>query len=81
MYWLMICIGIAILEMMSLTAFHLIGSTIDVKGFLYEPFVLLLIGYALLVIGGIGALDNDIMNARHKNRSHTKNRNVKDKGY
>ncbi|WP_447971459.1 DUF3955 domain-containing protein [Nitrospira sp. M1] len=77
----MIFIGFAILGMMSLTAFHLIGSTIDVKGFLHEPFALRPLGYALLVIGEIGTLGNFITNDKLKNRSHTKNHNVKNQGY
>ncbi|WP_454062185.1 DUF3955 domain-containing protein [Candidatus Nitrospira salsa] len=78
MSWLVIFIGIAILGMLSLSAFHLIGSTIDAKRFLHEPFALLPIGYALLVIGGIGALGSYFTNARLKNRIRTKNHNVKD---
>ncbi|GJL66349.1 MAG: hypothetical protein NPIRA05_13200 [Nitrospirales bacterium] len=71
--WRRISIGITILGMISLTAFHLIGGTIDAQGFLREPFALLPIGYALLVIGGIGALISFLFHAKRQNRIRRNN--------
>ena len=51
-----LCLVILILGVACLSSFELIGSTIDDKGFLHEPFFLVIIGWFLVGLGTIGLI-------------------------
>lgn len=57
---------IALAGVACLVAFRYIGSTIDQRGVLHEPFALLPIGYGLLVSGAAAGLFGLVRAARTK---------------